>query len=227
MYRHPVGDVVVIVPGIGGSRLQRDGHTIWGGRHVISALVSPESTLALRGDGFVPEPDVRAVGLLGRLAQLPGLSKIDAYDRLVDQLRASFKFDPSNFIVFPYDWRLSCTVNARLMAERICPVLDERRRTEPGAGFVFVCHSMGGLIAQQFTDVLGGDVDTKDVITLGVPFRGAVKALGVLSNGWPPSLPIIRSRFRRLARTLPSVHELLPRYRAIIDGSQRRVRVRA
>lgn len=223
MARQPMGDVLVVVPGIGGSSLERDGRPIWGGLGVASALVNPEAALGLRGDGFAPERDVVATGVVGRLAQLPGLSKIDAYDRLVDQLEARFELDATNYVVFAYDWRLSCTVNARLLAERICPVLRARRGTDPDARFVFVCHSMGGLVVQQFADVLGGAADTKEVVTLGVPFRGAVKALGVLSRGWPPWLPVIRSRFRRLFRTLPAVHELLPRYRAIVEGSQCRV----
>src|SRR5207302_11042739 len=93
----------------------------------------------------------------------------------------------------------------------------------PGSGSGYeLGRLIHGRVVQHFTDVLGGAVDTKEVITLGTPFRGAVKALGVLSRGWPAWLPGIRSRFRRLARTLPSVYELLPRYRAIIEGSERR-----
>ncbi|MGH8934019.1 MAG: hypothetical protein ACRDZO_26130 [Egibacteraceae bacterium] len=117
--RHPVRDVVVIVPGILGSRLERAGRPIWGAAGVAHALVDPEGALGLRGDGFAPEPDVRAVGLIGRLAQFPGLSKIDAYDRLVDRLSERFQLDGSNFVTFPYDWRLSCVTNARLLADRV------------------------------------------------------------------------------------------------------------
>jgi Lecithin:cholesterol acyltransferase len=221
--RHPLRDVVVVVPGILGSRLERARRPIWGGAGVAAALLDPEGTLGLCGDGFAPEPDVVATGLIGRLAQFPGLSKIDAYDRLVDGLLAQFQLDKANFVTFPYDWRLSCRVNAKQLACRIWPVLDARRRTHPGAGFVFICHSMGGLIVQHFTDVLGGAADTHEVVTLGTPFRGAAKAFEVISRGWPARLPGIRSRFRRLAQRLPSVYELLPRYRAIVDGSERRL----
>jgi hypothetical protein len=217
-----VPDVVVVVPGILGSRLERDGRTIWGGAATARTLLDPERLLRLQGSGFAPEPDVRAVGLMGRLAQFPGLSAIDAYDRLLDQLRDRFALDAANFLVFPYDWRLSCSVNARLLADQALPLVEARRRTHPHAKFIFICHSMGGLVVQYFTDVLGAGTDTKEVITLGTPFRGAAKALGVMSHGWPQRLPGLRSRFRRLARTLPSVYELLPRYRAVVDGDQRR-----
>ena len=93
----------------------------------------------------------------------------------------------------------------------------------PGSGSGYeLGRLIHGRVVQHFTDVLGGATDTKEVITLGTPFRGAVKALGVLSRGWPPWLPGIRSRCRRLARTLPSVYELLPRYQAVVEGSERR-----
>jgi hypothetical protein len=237
MPRHPVRDVVVVVPGIGGSSLMRDGHLIWGGLGAVSALVDPEGALALSGNGFAPDPTVTPVGLLGcrpdmrvvarvgRLAQIPGLSRIGTYDRLVKELRAHFELDATNFVEFAYDWRLSCTVTAEQLRGRIWPVLEERRRRDPAARFVFICHSMGGLVVQQFTDVLEGGAygqDTKEVITLGTPFLGAVTALGALASGVPHSVPILRGRFRRLAQTLPSMYELLPRYKAVIDGVELR-----
>src|SRR5688572_19907653 len=95
----PVPDVVVVVPGILGSRLERDGRVIWGGAGTMGALLAPERLLGLHGSGFELEPDVRAVGLVGRLSQFPGLAAIDAYDRLLDQLRARFALSPANFLV--------------------------------------------------------------------------------------------------------------------------------
>ena len=134
--------------------------------------------------------------------------------------------DEDNYLVFPYDWRLSCEVNAKILADRVWPMLERKRLADPEAKLVFVCHSMGGLIAQYFTDALGGAPETLEVITLGTPFRGSVKTLGVMSRGWPPSLPVLRRRFRSLALTLPSVYELLPSYRAIIDSGRLRTMTR-
>ncbi len=64
--------VVVVVPGVLGSRLERAGRPIWGAAGVMEALLDPEGALGLRGDGFASEPDVVATGLIGRLAQFLG-----------------------------------------------------------------------------------------------------------------------------------------------------------
>lgn len=219
MERHPVKDVVVVVPGIGGSRLERAGLPIWGtAASMANALRDPVGCLGLCGDGSSPDPTVTATGLLGRMSRLPGLSAVDAYDGLTHRLRERFDLGPANYIEFPYDWRLSCGVNALLLAERVRPVLA----AQPGAQLVFICHSMGGLVVQHFTDLLGGAARTRRVITMGTPFRGAAKAAAVLVRGWPQTVPLIRERFRRLALTLPSFYDLLPRYRAVIDGRSRR-----
>jgi hypothetical protein len=224
--RAGVEDLLVVVPGILGSRLRhRERGLVWGGARTLSTLVAPARVLALSGDGLGPDPDVVADGLVGFPLQLPGLSKIDAYTPLLRGLRERFELDDSNLVVFAYDWRLSCAVNARVLADRIGPVLAARRRRAPGAQIVFVAHSLGGLVVAHFTDVLGGAADTKRVVTIGTPFRGAARALGALSSGAPAGLPVIRSRVRELVRTLPSVYELLPRYRAVVEGCTRRALV--
>lgn len=221
--RADVSDVLVVVPGILASRLlHRKRGLVWGGAATATTLLAPTRRLALDGDGLSPDPDVSADGLVRFPKQIPGLWKVDAYTALIDGLHERFVLDASNLIVFAYDWRLSCAANARLLSERIEPVLAARRRYVPDAKLVFVAHSMGGLVVQYFADVLGGASDTKRIITIGTPFRGAAKALGAISGGTPARLPVIRSRVRNLVRTLPSVYELLPRYRAIIDGDTRR-----
>jgi len=221
--RKTIRHVLIIVPGILGSCLARDGRLIWGGPKVARAFFNPTKALGLRGDGLSPDPGVEAVGLIKRPAQFPGLSKNDIYDDLVKHLEDRFVLDETNYLVFPYDWRLSCEVNAKILAYRAWPLLEKKRRSDPGAKLVFICHSMGGLVVQYFTDTMGGASETHEVITLGTPFRGSIKALGVMTKGWPPSLPVLRQRFRSLALTLPSVYELLPSYRAIIQSDQLRV----
>lgn len=107
------------------------------------------------------------------------------------------------------------------MALGMKKALEERRRSHPGATLVFLCHSMGSLVVQHATDVVGLGSDTRRVITLGTPFRGTAKALGVLAGSWPSAAPFqcLRHQLSELAGTFPSVYELLPRYRAIVEGS--------
>jgi hypothetical protein len=226
--RDQVEDVLVIVPGILGSRLRHREHgVVWGGARTAVTFLRP-STLGLATDGTRSDPDVTPDGLVGFPLQLPGLAKITAYTALLRSLDKHFELEPErNVVVFAYDWRLSCATNARLLQERLAPVLEARRRRHAQARLVFVAHSMGGLVVAHFTDVLGGAADTKRVITIGTPFRGAPKALGALAA--PPSGPLsgVRGRIQALVRTLPSIYELLPRYRAIVDGDARRALVAA
>jgi hypothetical protein len=219
-----VKDLIVIVPGILGSRLRhRERGLVWGGARTLPTLLRPGGALALHGDGFGADPDVVADGLIELPLQLPGLSKITAYSALIRSLRQRLALEPQDLVTFAYDWRLACATNARLLAERVEPALAQRRRRSPDARLVFIAHSMGGLVVAHYTDVLGGAADTRRVITIGTPFRGAAKALGAIAA--PPSGPLasVRARIQALVRTLPSVYELLPRYRVVVAGDTRRL----
>lgn len=221
--RARVDDLIVIVPGILGSRLRHREHgLVWGGARTVPTLLRPGRALALGGDGLSADPDMVADGLIELPLQLPGLSKITAYTALIRSLRERLLLEQEDLVTFAYDWRLACAVNARLLAERVEPALAQRRRRSPDARVVFIAHSMGGLVVAHYTDVLGGAADTRRVITIGTPFRGAAKALGAIAA--PPSGPLasVRSRIQQLVRTLPSVYELLPRYRAIVGDGERR-----
>ncbi|MFE2780299.1 esterase/lipase family protein [Streptomyces massasporeus] len=125
---------------------------------------------------------------------------------------------------FPYDWRLSVEHNAKLLARAVDQHLEQWRRHRKGsksAQVVLVAHSMGGLVARYFTEVLGGSAEVRAVATLGTPFYGAVKAAHLLSTGQgAPWLP--RKRLRELATTLPGLHDLLPSYRCVDEGDQSR-----
>jgi hypothetical protein len=216
-----VDDVIVVVPGMLGSRLQRDGRTIWGGRGTFESLAVP-AHLALTGDGHRPEPDVRPSGLVTVPVQIPGLAKVDAYTGLLRLLSGPVVPDQRDVMIFAYDWRLSCAANGALLADQVTAALTARRADGRDGKVVFVAHSMGGLVVQHFTDVLGGSSVTRRVISIGTPFMGAVKALGTLSGGLLPWLAGTGRRTRTVLQTFPSVYELLPRYRAVLDGGSLR-----
>jgi len=81
---------------------------------------------------------------------------------------------------------------------------------------------MGRLIARYFTHVLGGAAEVATTLTLGTPYYGAVKAAYILNYGKGAPVPLPKRRLRRLARTMPGLHDLLPFYRCVDDGSTAR-----
>lgn len=233
-------DVVVVVPGIMGSELvDAEGRPLWavspGGLvRAIRALAGQRLTLPPDiGDG--PAPDgVRATQPIRSLHLIPGLwSPVTGYDGLLDFLRSPrFQFveaDPRepgripNLIPFAYDWRLSNRYNGRRLAEVALAAL-ERWRRQPGLGdakLVLVCHSMGGLVARWFAEREGGADAIRALVTIGTPHRGALRALSALVNGLEPGLGPLRLSLTGLARSLPSLYQLLPQYDCVELGGRR------
>ncbi|WLQ43501.1 hypothetical protein P8A22_28440 [Streptomyces laculatispora] len=234
--RSPVDDLVVVVPGILGSRLaDADGHEVWGlsGRALLRGIRTfgrSVQGLALPADlgDEHPGDGVRPLGPVRDLHGLLGIGTlVDGYDGLLDWLEHHFTLRrrdvgdeadaPANLIGFGYDWRLSCRYNADRLAERVDEELGRWRASAPqraAARVVFVCHSMGGLVARQYVERGGGAETTRRVITLGTPYRGSLDALLHLVNGVGPA-GIGLSAF---ARSLPSLHQLVPDYAALVTA---------
>ncbi|MFD4246539.1 hypothetical protein ACFWP3_33820 [Streptomyces sp. NPDC058525] len=225
-----MNDLVVVLPGIMGSRLaDADGTPVWdlsGGAlwHGLRTFGRSVNRLRLPkdiGDGH-PDDGVVPTGLMPDLHAIPGIwQPVDGYTGLVDWLERSFSLTTGdNLVPFPYDWRLSCRYNAERLKKTVARALERWRASAPeraDARVVFICHSMGGLVARHYVEVLGGHEVTRRLITLGTPHRGSLDALGHLVNGlrkgWGP-LGVDLSAF---ARSLPSLHQLAPDY-ACVQG---------
>lgn len=215
------GDLVVVIPGVLGSTLSRDGHQTWGYRRVAGSLHKlagvltddlclPPEAFDHPGEGY--DDGTRASGTLRTLGIIPGLFTIDGYDDLLAVLRRRFPAD--SVMEFPYDWRQSNEYTARLFQATIEPILDRRRQHHPAARLVLLAHSMGGLVARYYAECLDKRKLTRRVVTFGTPYRGAVKSLAVLANGSAAVGPC-RLRIGELVRSLPSVAELLPTYACV------------
>ena len=238
-----VRDVVVVIPGITGSTLvDADDRAVWSVRpgslvNAVRTFGRSVTSLELPADigDEHPGDGVRAVGLMQALHVVPGLwSPVAGYSSLLKHLRSE-RFHlveedgrgsarTPNLVLFAYDWRLSNRYNGRLLGRRATDCL-ERWRQQPGmedAKLVLVCHSMGGLVAKWFLEQEGGADITRSLITIGTPHRGAVKSLGSLVNGVDPGLGPLRLRLSELARSLPSMHQLLPTYSCLVTADGRR-----
>ncbi|SHM79280.1 esterase/lipase family protein [Actinacidiphila paucisporea] len=227
-------DLVVLVPGIMGTALTRGGADLWDlTPEAMGGLLRPGRTreaLELpRGIGD-DDPEPPHALELGRTVHgariLPGLVSTT---RSPD-LRGLLGIEPERFAEFRYDWRLSNRNSARKLAVFVEERLTRWRETAdrqlfPRAGeakVVFLCRSMGGLVVRYYTEVLGGWEQTRSVATLGTPFSGSVKALRFLTGQveWVPSP--FREGIREVCSTFPSVGQLLPTYRVVVDRQQGR-----
>jgi pimeloyl-ACP methyl ester carboxylesterase len=228
-------DLVVVLPGILGSTLRRDGRLVWApsagsALRAISTFGASVKNLELPmgiGDDH-PMDGVEPAGLMPDLHVLPGIwTAVKGYDRLVGRLRSlgyreSVPGGPAgNLIAVPYDWRLSCRYNAGQLGTIIEPALQQWRdqsEQHADAQVVFVCHSMGGLIARWYIEKCGGAEITRKLITLGTPYRGAARALDQLVNGATKGLGPFRLDLTRFGRSTPSLHQLMPEYACLQHG---------
>jgi pimeloyl-ACP methyl ester carboxylesterase len=227
-------DIVVVIPGILGSVLRKHGEVIWGysagllARNLITRGQQIGEALALSRDPIDVDDlgdGVTVDGLMPDLHLLPKLWKIDGYGRLTQRLKQEFALvDRSNYFEFPYDWRRDNRVAARQLARASKSWIERRRQTVPDAKLVLIAHSMGGLVARHFLEMLGGWRDTRALITFGTPFRGSLNALDALANGIHEG-PFGVIDLSQMARSFTSIYQLLPIYPCLDAGGMQPVRV--
>lgn len=211
------GDLFVLIPGITGSVLQKDGRDVWalsggalwsfarGGLESLR-LEDDDPNLDDLGDGITASEVILGVTLL------PGLHKADSYKRLLEFLKESGLASSGSLVTFPYDWRRDNRVAARKLGR----VVEEglRQLREQGAArprAVLIAHSMGGLVARYWLEVLGGWRQCRALITFGTPHRGSVKILDYLANGYKQMFVDLTE----VVRSCTSAYQLLPIYPAI------------
>ncbi|OLT36896.1 hypothetical protein BJF79_30555 [Actinomadura sp. CNU-125] len=216
--RTRVRHLLVLLPGILGSSLRREGKVVWGLSADMHAPIRNPELLAAGYDALCdPEHDdgVRPDGLLS--VPVPYLSRVlGPYGALRRELHRRFELDDLNYLEFPYDWRRPVAVNSARLARAIRARRAALAEHVPDPRVVIVAHSMGGLVATHYLRHHDDDGDCHRIITVGTPFRGSVKALDYLVNG-PNFGP---RRLRGLAETLrdvPGVYDLLPMYRTVAD----------
>jgi pimeloyl-ACP methyl ester carboxylesterase len=233
-------DMVVLLPGIMGSVLQKDGKDIWNisteaiwrGTCEVVSRRSLFEELTLQEDDpekYYLDDGIRATGLIQDARLLPGFFKVDGYSYIRTQIIKDFNITPgkvdedkrANFFEFPYDWRRDNRVAARLLKKLIDQKLSRWQEIHPGAKVILIAHSMGGIVARYYLEHLGGAEHCKALITLGTPYRGSVKILNYLANGFRKRpLP----ELTEVVRSFTSAYQLLPMYPMVnVDGNWQRV----
>ncbi len=228
MAKEPMGDVVVLLPGILGSVLERDGKEVWApspgaiGR-ALWTLGRSVRSLALDGDPWEQDDlgdAVVATRVMPDVHIVPGLWGIDGYTAISRLVCDHFDVVPGEtYVEFPYDWRRDNRVAARRLRQVVDEKLHAQRQRNPSAKLVLIGHSMGGLVARYFLECLDGWRDTRTLITFGTPHRGSLNALDFLVNGFVKKVgPLKIADLTTLLRSLTSVYQLLPMYPCVDLG---------
>jgi len=237
--RTPMRHLIILLPGIIGSVLQKDGQDVWAlsGQALGSYLLSLGRNLqSLQvknedwgrddlGDGFTT-PRV-----IEDLHSIPFLTEHAGYSVLRRRLKEYFDItegslstpsDEANFFTFPYDWRRDNRVTARKLQ---CFIQNQLPRWRDWSGakdaqVILIGHSLGGLISRHYAEKLGGWRDCRAVITVGSPHRGAIGALQALSGGFKGAF----GDFSAVLRSFESAYQILPTYRVVeANGEYQRV----
>src|SRR6476660_786989 len=232
----PFPDVVVLLPGISGSALAKDGREIWGLSagtlwNAASTLGNSIRQLTLGDDD--PSVDnlgdgITATRLISDLHIIPGLWKIDGYSATKASLlqRAGLE-ENKNYFDFPYDWRRDNRVSGRRLAQAARGWLKAWRTLSGNdkAKLVLIGHSMGGIVARYFLEMLEGWRDTRSLVTFGTPYRGSLNAVGYLANGYAKGIGPLKIDLSETVRSFTAIYQLLPTFKCIDKGDGNVVRV--
>jgi len=209
----------VVVPGILGTSLENiypvRPETTWSAWEAAEVEIAggvdlPELMLTDDGEADAADHVVTRAGAL-----LP-----IAYLAIVRAMRGRLK---TPVYVFPYDWRLPTAVNARRLARFVRGLRRKPMASVPGwDGTVdFVAHSLGGMIVRAFLDAWtaldGTPPPVGRVAFVATAHRGSLDAVEAMVRGETLFLGG-RKELRKLARTFPSVYELLPTHPALVDA---------
>src|SRR5262245_12634718 len=111
MPRKAMRDVIVLLPGITGSVLQKNGRYVWavtGGSALNALLTLGDDIRELALDDDPPDVDdlgdgVTAPKVIHDIHLIPGFWKIDGYSKVTERIRSTFDVTPGeNYFEFPY-----------------------------------------------------------------------------------------------------------------------------
>lgn len=244
--------LVIFLPGIMGSVLQKDGKDLWAvsnqaiGKLALSLGQRANELYLYDHDLERDQLDdgIRATRLIEEIYDIPNFIKGSGYRIVQERLHQRFELaqgerdNPQphqNFFTFPYDWRRDIRVPARQLQRFIGEQLPKWRQHSGNdeAKVVLIGHSMGGLVARYYVEQLGGYPDIFRFYTLGTPHRGAPKTIDTLSNGIEYGLPTLLkpglegwlSNLSKIVRSFDSAYQLLPIYPMVNLANGERARV--
>ena len=198
-------ETVILLPGIMGSQLIKDGDLVWPGDP--HELLLPYGKMKELLDPNLEVGDV-----------IRSVSISEQYESLLEALAKcgfSQKSEKPTLRTCPYDWRKDNALAADLLAAKVKQV-----RTDHGGQVEInlVAHSMGGLVSRYFLESgkffeanCPGFGNVKRLITIGTPHRGAPLAL-CAALGQIKRLFLNAKQVKELAnkKDFPALYQLMP-----------------
>lgn len=198
-------DAAIVIPGIMGSELYKNGRMIWPGS--LTELLLPYDKM---DDLLDPDLEVREI--------IGAFSVSKQYDSLLDTLEKCglTRVGPRpTLVTCPYDWRKDNALAAQRLADKV-GLLSTLHGSDVKINLV--AHSMGGLVARYFLESgtyndgnCEGFANVRSLITIGTPHRGAPLALAA-ALGHIKRLFLNASQVKTLANTngFSALYQLLP-----------------
>ncbi len=239
---------VVLVPGITGTKLRdrATGEVVWG---TGALLISPRDggyALALPIGGRSAEPRLEAFEVIEEI-RLAGVIRQKIYLPIVDTLTAqgyrrgdlAAPRPGDRLFLFPYDWRRSNVLAARLLAERLAAL--KAARGEERLTVDLVCQSNGAHICRYLLKYGGASLEeaeagragplpwltVRKLILVGSSNGGGLRILRELDRGRSYVSLIGRKWHPETLFTLPAIYQDLPVYRQdlFLDGDGRELEI--
>jgi pSer/pThr/pTyr-binding forkhead associated (FHA) protein len=195
---------VVVIPGLGGSKLWRGSDLLWPNiRHLLSHV----DELALANP-------LEARGVLDEVVIIPNLIKLQQYSLLTDFLVEELGYESGrDLLEFSYDFRQ----DVRLSARKLAAVLEGWKVAPP---ITIIAHSLGCLLSRYYVERLGGRKNVGRLVLMGGPHSGAPHAFAAMVEGvnlFP--LGVLDRRLRDVLATWPSTYQLLPDYPCVATSA--------
>jgi pSer/pThr/pTyr-binding forkhead associated (FHA) protein len=197
----PARRPVIVIPGIGGSKLWRGSDLVWPNvRHLLSHV----NELSFANP-------LEARGVLDEVVIIPNFIKLQQYSLLTDYLVEELGYETGrDLLEFAYDFRQDVRVSARKLAA----VVDGWK---VGAPITIIAHSMGCLLTRYYVERLGGKKKVSRLVLMGGPHSGAPHTFSAMVQGvnlFP--LGLLDRWLREVLATWPSTYHLLPTYPCVI-----------
>ncbi|MFY0546058.1 lipase/acyltransferase domain-containing protein [Brevibacillus sp. H7] len=219
---------VILIPGIGGSRLavKENGQVseVWlGGNLALDMLEARhQRVLALRPktpgsiqvvpktEGIEVFPDQTDDGFRG----IEYLTSNELLRQMAEQYysmsqhlqQIGYEKQKTLFAVV-YDWRYSNSDNTKILKDKMNEALEKSRAKQ----VQLVAHSMGGLLVKEtLLSNPSYQSKTKRIIYMGTPFLGSPLSYQAIKFGYNFSIPFFTESGQAIAEYSPAVYELLP-----------------